>query len=109
MIDIRLAPKVMASTAGGKWSEANATASGGPHAFLYSNGQMKDLWTIEACCSMARALNNLRQVAGDSTSSATLSSLSQRAFLYESGHMLDVGPVSPLGINNRYRHSDRHF
>jgi len=59
----------------------------GIHAFLYSNGQMTDLGTLDASGSpnaesRGNAINNAGQVTGVSNG---------RAFLYSDGQMIDLG------------------
>jgi probable HAF family extracellular repeat protein len=57
-----------------------ATSDGGPHAFLYSNGQMRDLGVGEAY-----DINNAGQVVGRGSNG--------HAFLYSNGQMTDLGTL----------------
>jgi probable HAF family extracellular repeat protein len=67
------------------------------HAFLYSNGQMRDLGTLPGGVdSIGLGLNNAGQVVGTSRLASTL----EHAFLYSNGQLRDLNDlVDPrLGI-----------
>lgn len=75
-------------------------------AFLYSNGTMKDLGTLQGSFgwSNAKGINNLGQIVGESTYSSATNSY--RAFLYSNGSMTDLGTMggehsSASSINDR--------
>lgn len=73
-------------------------------AFLYENGQMRGLGTIAGPYSFARAINDLGQVVGESSTTATGAGVTH-AFLYDETHgMRDIGNPGlisvGLGINN---------
>jgi probable HAF family extracellular repeat protein len=77
--------------------------AGGPsHAFLSSNGQIRDLGTLGGRYSAGYALNNAEQVTGLSETSTG----AQHAFLYRNGQMTDLGTLgggsdsSGFGLNN---------
>lgn len=102
-------------TLGGRWSEAHGindhgqvvgysrTQSERKHAFLYSDGTMQDLGTLEGeSSSYARGINNKGEVVGYSE---TRVGDDGRAFFYSNGIMKDlsvlVGRNSyAYGINN---------
>src|SRR3954452_5895889 len=79
--------------------------STGFYAFLYSNGQMRNLGALDGgCCSSGRSINNAGQVTGASTISSG-STGPYHAFLYSNGQMTDLGTLGGvgsigLGINN---------
>jgi probable HAF family extracellular repeat protein len=58
-------------------------ADGSRHAFIYRNGQMKDLGTFGGPSSSAYDINNAGQVVG----SAQVADGSPRAYLFEKGQM----------------------
>jgi probable HAF family extracellular repeat protein len=75
------------------------------HAFLYSNGIMQDLGTLDvenaSAVSEAFAINNLGQVVGCSM----INTGKYHAFLYSNGQMIDLGTFGgsesfALGIND---------
>ncbi|MDQ3930424.1 MAG: DUF3466 family protein [Chloroflexota bacterium] len=89
---------------GNSFVAANARAGGFPayHAFLYSNGKMRDLGTLPGdYYSAAYGINDRGDVVGESFSLRGNSS----AFLYRAGHMYDLGRLSGSGgahaINSR--------
>jgi probable HAF family extracellular repeat protein len=69
------------------------------HAFLFSNGTMKDLGTLGGTGSEGLAINDSGEVVGWSQTKAGTSD----AFLWNGTRMTDLGPLSqfyPHGINN---------
>jgi probable HAF family extracellular repeat protein len=88
-------------------NSALAPGSADPvHAFLYQNGVMTDLGTLENSngTSFAQAINNSGQIAGGSDGIPG----GRRPFLYSGGQMTDLGTLpgymgsaSAFGINNR--------
>jgi len=67
-----------------------AIATGPAHAFLYSNGQMIDLGTLEGTTfSIGLGINNLGQVTGY----AQTANNGDHAFLYSNGQMIDLNSV----------------
>jgi probable HAF family extracellular repeat protein len=67
------------------------------HAFLYSDGQMQDLGTLEGYSdSVATGINNYDEVVGVSTMA---NRFGERAFLYSDGVMQDLGTLGgPLSL-----------
>jgi probable HAF family extracellular repeat protein len=73
------------------------------HAFLYRDGVLTDLGTLGGDVSVAYGINTLGQIVGWSAAEpvrADKPSTSNRAFLYEDGHMKDLtrhltGPLAP--------------
>jgi probable HAF family extracellular repeat protein len=80
------------------------TASGFPHAFLYSNGSMTDLGTLPNLnVSRASGINNNGQVVGVSYHETNFDIFGPyHAFLYSNGSMTDLGGQDSLAtaINN---------
>jgi probable HAF family extracellular repeat protein len=73
---------------------------GAVHAFLYSNGQMRDLGTLGGALSIGNSINDLGQVTGTAQTTAG----DGHAFLYSNGKMRDIGTLggassSGYGIN----------
>ena len=64
-------------------------ASGAQHAFLYINGEMRDLGTLGGQDSVGNAINRAGQITGssDTASGAT------HAFIYAGGSMRDLGTL----------------
>jgi probable HAF family extracellular repeat protein len=81
--------------------ESSTDYSGG-RAFLYENGSMTDIGTINNyCCSQGKGINDSGQVVGSSSDYYGYS----RAFLYDNGLMKDLGTFgghygSAESINN---------
>ncbi len=76
------------------WEHSEVTPVGViiTHAFLYENGVMKDLGTLQGRQgSAAYGINNAGQVAGTSNGVPTVSS--DHAFRYTNGDMLDLGAL----------------
>src|SRR5579864_2466778 len=68
------------------------------HAFLYSNGMMKDLGTLGSPCddlsdSFAKAINASGQVVGGSNLPGDIRNYTSHAFLYSNGTMTDLGTL----------------
>lgn len=67
-------------------------------AFLYENGQMRGLGTIAGPYSFARAINDLGQVVGDSSTTPTGAGVTH-AFLYDETHgMRDIGNPGLISV-----------
>jgi probable HAF family extracellular repeat protein len=66
---------------------------GSSHAFLYDSGGMHDFGTLHGVTSSPSAINAVGQIVGQSDGDG---------FLYESGHMRDLGPLPSgfIGIND---------
>jgi probable HAF family extracellular repeat protein len=62
---------------------------GPQHAFLFVDGQMKDLGTLGGGSSEAYGINDSGQIVGGSKTSSG----EQHAFLYENGQMKDLGTL----------------
>jgi probable HAF family extracellular repeat protein len=62
--------------------------SGDTHAFLWQSGVMTDLGALDGVSSDARAVNDLGQVVGSSTTPGDF-----HAFLWDSGLMTDLGTL----------------
>jgi probable HAF family extracellular repeat protein len=77
--------------------------SGGPRAFLYSNGQMADLGSLGGGSSTGTGINDAGQVTGYSDTPVVGRT---HAFLYNNGQMIDLGTLPGgnysvgYGINN---------
>jgi probable HAF family extracellular repeat protein len=67
-----------------------STIGGAPHAFLFDGAKLNDLGTLGGPTSSAFAINNHRQVVGESTPTGSSSS---HAFLYQGGTMVDLGTL----------------
>jgi probable HAF family extracellular repeat protein len=66
------------------------TASGQRHAFLWSNGRMRDLGTLGGANSYGYGINDRGEVVGVSdTATGT-----QSAFLWRDGRMIDIGALA---------------
>ncbi len=76
--------------------------SGDQHAFLYSEGSIQDIGTLEGTWSYAYGVNNSGQVVGYSETASGM----PHAFLYSAGNMQDLGTFAggtyslAYGINN---------
>ena len=72
------------------------------HAFLWQNGEMKDLGTLGGSTSVAFGINGVGQVVGRSHTASGV----YHAFLWQNGKMRDLGALSgvddsaALGINS---------
>jgi probable HAF family extracellular repeat protein len=71
------------------YSEISSGPNFGPHAFVYAHGQMNDIGTLGGARSIARAVNDSGQAAGDSETTAGAS----HAFVYKNGVMHDLGTL----------------
>jgi probable HAF family extracellular repeat protein len=84
------------------------------HAFLYKDGQMKDLGTLGSDFSSATAINDFDQIVGASNNDHSIYRYDTTAFLYQNEEMIDLetrllpddnGSVwtldSAYGINNK--------
>jgi len=99
---------------GGRWNEATAMNNQGQvvgyvafgansgslaptttHAYLYSNGSMKDLGTLGGSNSQASGINDAGQIVGNSTNAQG----ALQAFLYQKGSMQDLGTLG--GVNSQ--------
>ena len=81
----------------GKWQiVGHSHTSGGQfHAFLYSDGVMKDLGTLGGTTSTAYGINDSSQIVGD----ARTAEASLHAFLYTGGVMHDLGTLGGTASN----------
>src|SRR5438477_1138347 len=70
------------------------TASGDPHAFLYSGGSMQDLGTLGGTNSQGFSVSATGEVAGDSWISGNIGT---HAFLYSGGSMHDLNAIATAG------------
>jgi uncharacterized protein (TIGR03437 family) len=74
-----------------------ANDKGAYHAFVWQNGQMRDLGTLPNFKeSFAWAINDAGQIAGTSNN---LGDLQPRAFRWQNGTMTDAGTFAPRAIN----------
>jgi probable HAF family extracellular repeat protein len=89
----------------GQVAGVSTTGSGAQHAFLYANGHLSDLGTLQAPysdISLAGGINDKGQVVGASENATTGAT---QGFLYSNGSMMDISggtgafPV-PEAINN---------
>ena len=79
---------------------SSSTSSGAKHACLWEDGSIIDLGTIDGDYSVAFAINNSRQIVGQSYAAPDGNPI--RAFLWESGTMHNLGGTTreALGINS---------
>src|SRR3954451_3829815 len=93
----------VAINAAGQVTGISHTPTGDQHGFLYNNGKMLDLGTLDerfiTYLYSPRAINDAGQVTGQAVAR------SQHAFLYTDGQMLDLNPPRNLvteahAINN---------
>ena len=84
----------------------SSLASGGTHAFLYTNGAMQDLGTLGGTESHGRSINDSAHIAGDSllSGSSVTTTDFEHAFAYTGGSLTDLGTLggnrsSGYGIN----------
>jgi probable HAF family extracellular repeat protein len=71
------------------YSEISPGPNFGPHAFVYANGAMIDLGTLGGERSIATAVNDFGQAAGDSNTATGAS----HAFRYSNGVLRDLGTL----------------
>jgi probable HAF family extracellular repeat protein len=71
------------------------TASGAERAFLWQNGEMRNLGTLGGKGSIATGISPLGHVVGFSNTSSGAS----HGFLWQNGVMSDLGPGAPSDIN----------
>ena len=89
--------------AAGQVTGFSVTATGTPHAFLYSNGVMTDLHPLPDFASTAFAVNNRGQVVGDYWPNDNGNC---HAYLFSAGKMTDLLPLHggdsfARGLNDR--------
>ena len=73
------------------WSYVN---SSNEHAFIWQNGKMTDLGTQSGFAnSIAEAVNDSGQVAGNLTTNSGIFPGAEHAFIWQSGHMTDLGTL----------------
>jgi len=78
-------------------------APGGSHAFLYTDGEVRDLGTFGGTRSFGYGMSDNGMVTGDATPASDPTS---RAFIYANGAMRDLGTLPGgsasigLGVNN---------
>ena len=78
------------------------------HAFLWRNGVMTDLGTVDGDrCSTANAINSRSQVVGISTATCDFST-GRRAFLWENGSMVDLNTLIPPGSSLQLTYSGNY-
>lgn len=68
------------------------------HAFMYTDGVMTDLGSLNGAFSVAQAINDKRDVVGWSNAGFNI----DHAFLYSGGVMTDLGTLAGLGSSGAY-------